>query len=323
VKGLKGKVLVSVGKANFPDDVANILRPLAEVFYISPSDPGYNEVLEGFDAVIVSMETIDKEYISRAPRLGIIARFGVGYDNVDVVACSRRGIHVTHTPGVLSAAVADLTWGLILTLTRRIVEADRFAREEWAKRISKLPFRSDLEEKTIGIIGLGRIGLEVARRAQGFGAKLIYHDVVRRPDLEAGFNVEYVEFDKLLREADVISLHVPLLPSTRHLIGRRELSLMKPTALLINTSRGAVVDQEALVVALEEGRIGGAGLDVFEEEPLPLGDRLAGLRNVVLTPHIGSATVETRRKMATVCAENVRAFLEGKMPPNLVPEQRI
>lgn len=319
---MKRKVLLSLGKRNFPEDLVEVLRSSAEVICISPSDPGYNEVLKGVDAVVVGMETIDEEYLSRAPKLKIVARFGVGYDSVDVEACSRRGIHVTHTPGVLSAAVADLTWGLILTLTRGLVDADRFAREDWAKRTSRLPFGSDLERKTLGFIGLGRIGSEVARRAQGFDVKLIYNDVVRRPDVEEDLSVEYVEFDELLREADIISLHVPLLPSTRHLIGRRELKLMKPTALLINTSRGSVIDQEALAEALEEGWIGGAGLDVFEEEPLPLGDRLAGLSNVVLAPHIGSATVETRRKMATVCAENVKAFLEGKKPPNLVPEQR-
>lgn len=319
---MKKKVLVSTRKVNFPEEVADTLKSLAEVIYISPSDPEYDGVLEGVDAVIVGGEAINEDYLNKAPGLKIVARFGVGYDSVDVEACSSRGIHVTHTPGVLSAAVADLTWGLILTLMRGLVNADRFAREEWAKRISRLPFGSDLEGKTLGIIGLGRIGSEVARRGKGFGVRTVYHDIVRRPDLESDLGVEFVEFDELLRHTDIVSIHVPLMPSTRHLIGGRELDLMKPTALLINTSRGAVVDQGALVDALENGRIGGAGLDVFEEEPLPLDERIVDLENVVLTPHIGSATVETRRKMAVVCAENVKAFLEGRKPPNLVPEQR-
>jgi glyoxylate reductase len=179
-----------------------------------------------------------------------------------------------------------------------------------------------MEGMTLGIVGLGRIGAEVARRAHGFGMKIIYTDVVRRPDLESELGAEYAGFDELLKESDIVSIHVPLLPSTRHFVGKKELKLMKPTAVIINTSRGLTIDQGALIEALEEGWIAGAGLDVFEEEPLPSESRLAKMSNVVLTPHIGSATVETRRKMAEVCAENVKAFLEGKTPPNLVPEQR-
>ncbi|RLI09801.1 D-glycerate dehydrogenase [Candidatus Bathyarchaeota archaeon] len=319
---MKRQVLVGVSRRNFPEDVAETLTPLADVTYLSPSDAGYIDALGESDAVIVGTGRVDGAFLARAPRLKIVARFGVGYDSVDVEACTARGVYVTHTPGVLSGAVADLTWALILSLIRKIPLADPFVRSKWAQRREPFPFGADLEGKTLGLIGLGRIGAEVAKRSQGFGVKLIYYDVVRRPELEKTLGAEFADLDELLRRSDIVSLHVPLLPSTRHLIGEREFGLMKPTALLINTSRGSVVDQRALIRALEEGEIGGAGLDVFEEEPLPLGDDLIRFENVVLTPHIGSATVETRRRMALVCAENVRAVLKGEHPPNLVPEQR-
>jgi glyoxylate reductase len=316
------KVLVNAGKRNFPEDVAETLNAHAEVVYMSPSEEGYHEVLSESEAIIIGTGVVNAEFLDAAPKLGIAARFGVGYDNVDVAECSRRGIYVTHTPDVLSSAVADLTLGLILSLMRGIVDANTFAREEWSLRRSRLSFGRDMEGMTLGIVGLGRIGAEVGRRAHGFGMKIIYSDVVKRPDLESDLGVRYAGFEELLKESDIVSIHVPLLPSTRHFIGKKELKLMKPTAVIINTSRGLTIDQEALIEALEEGWIAGAGLDVFEEEPLPSESRLPKMRNVVLTPHIGSATVETRRRMAEVCAENVKAFLEGKTPPNLVPEQR-
>lgn len=316
------KVLVNAGVRNFPEDVAETLKPHAEVVYMSPSEEGYLDVLSESEAIILGTGVINAEFLDAAPKLGLVARFGVGYDNVDVEECSRRGIHVTHTPDVLSSAVADLTLGLILSLMRGIVDANTYARVEWSLRRSRLPFGRDMEGMTFGIVGLGRIGVEVARRAHGFGMKIVYNDVVKRPDVERELGAEFSGFEDLLKESDIVSIHVPLLPSTRHLIGRKELRLMKPTAVIINTSRGLTIDQEALVEALEEGRIAGAGLDVFEEEPLPSESGLTRMSNVVLTPHIGSATIETRRRMAEVCAENVKAFLEGKTPPNLVPEQR-
>ena len=316
------KVLVNAGRLNFPEDVADVLRPSAEVVYMSPSEGGYLKALSGSEAIIIGTGIVDAEFLDAASKLGIIARFGVGYDNVDVEACSRRGIHVTHTPDVLSSAVADLTLGLILSLMRGIVDANAYAREGWPQRRTRLPFGRDMEGKTLGIVGLGRIGGEVARRAHGFGMRIAYSDVVRRPDLERELGAVFTVFEELLQGSDVVSIHVPLLPSTRHLIGRKELKLMKPTALIINTSRGLTIDQAALIQALEEGWIAGAGLDVFEEEPLPSESPLTKMSNVVLTPHIGSATVETRRRMAEVCAENVKVFLEGGTPPNLVPEQR-
>lgn len=316
------KVIVNAGRRNFPEDVAETLKEYAEVIYISPSEDGYQKVLRDSEAIIIGTGAVDAEFLDEAPKLGIAARFGVGYDNVDVEECSRRGIHVTHTPDVLSSAVADLTLGLTLSLLRGIVDANAFARGEWSQRRSRLPFGRDMEGMTLGIVGLGRIGAEVARRANGFGMRIVYSDVVRRSDLESGLGVEFVGFEELLRESDVVSIHVPLLSSTRHLMGREELKLMKPTSVIINTSRGLTIDQGALILALEEGWIAGAGLDVFEDEPLPADSPLTKIGNVVLTPHIGSATIETRRRMAEVCAENVKAFLEGETPPNLVPEQR-
>jgi glyoxylate reductase len=316
------KVLVGSGKRNFPEDLADMLRDLADVVYRSPGDEEYFIDLGGADAIIAGMEKVDEDFLDKAPKLGIVSRFGVGYDSVDVEACTRRGIHVTHTPGVLSGAVADLTWGLILSKMRGIVDSDAFVRTGWAERTRRLPFGHDTEGKTLGIIGLGRIGVEVVKRAQGFDIDVLYHDVFRRKDLEESLGIRFVEFDELLQNSDIVSIHVPLIPSTRHFISAREFELMKDGAIIVNTSRGPVIDQTALVEALKIGRIGGAALDVFEEEPLPTEDALVRLGNTVFTSHIGSATVETRRKMAEVCALNVRAFLEGKTPPNLVPEQR-
>jgi len=315
-------VLVGAGKINFPEELAEGLGDLAEVVYESPREEAYIEELRDADALIAGMETVDDAFLDKAPNLGIVARFGVGYDSVDVEACTKRGIHVTHTPGVLSGAVADLTWGLILSQMRGIVESDGHVREDWAGRTRRLPLGHDTEGKTLGIVGMGRIGVEVAKRVQGFDVDVVYHDVYRREDLEESMGIKYVEFDELLKDSDIVTIHVPLIPSTRHLIGAREFELMKEDAIIVNTSRGPVIDQAALVEALKKGQIGGAALDVFEEEPLPAGDELAKLGNTVLSSHIGSATVETRRKMAEVDAVNVRAFLEGKTPPNLVPEQR-
>lgn len=316
------RVLVSVGERNFPKDVAKKLEYLAEIVYLSPREEGYVEALTEAVALISGMERIDGRFLEAAPGLRLVARFGVGYDNVDVEACTGRGVYVTHTPGVLSGAVADLTWGLILCLSRGLIRADRFVRGRWALGRERLPFGFDLEGKTLGIVGLGRIGSEVAKRAIGFGVRVIYYDVVRKPELEETYGAEYHNLTELLMRADIVSIHVPLLPSTEGLIGERELRMMKATAILINTSRGRVLDQKALIKALKEGWIAGAALDVYEEEPIPLDDPLLRLENVVLTPHMGSATKETRRRMAMVCAENIKAVLEGKRPPNLIPEQR-
>lgn len=315
---MKPKVLVSTGKLNFPEDLAESLRPLADVAYVQG---GYAEQLREATAVVVSMEAVNDAYLAKAPKLKVVARFGVGYDTVDVETCTRRKVYVTHTPDVLSAAVADITWALILGFMRRIPEADRFTREEWGKRARGFPFGWDISGKTLGFLGLGRIGAEAAKRAQGFDVKVIYRDIVPKPELERLYGVKPVGFEELLRTSDILSIHVPLLPSTRHIIGRKELAMMKTTAIIINTSRGPVIDQDALTEALKTRRIAGAALDVFEEEPIPLTHPLLKLDNLVVTPHIASATRETRRRMAERCAESVRALLEGRRPPFTVPEQ--
>ncbi len=224
---------------------------------------------------------------------------------------------------MLTETVADFAFALMLAVARRVVEADKYVREgKW--KVGWHPLMmigSDVYERTLGIIGMGRIGSAVARRAKGFGMKVLYYDAIRREDLEKELGVEYTDMDKLLEESDFVSLHVPLTPETYHLIGEEQLRKMKPTAFLINTSRGKVVDQKALYKALKEGWIAGAGLDVFEQEPIPPDDPLLQLNNVVLAPHAASASYETRSRMAEIVAENLIAFLNGKVPPTLVNKE--
>ncbi len=268
-------------------------------------------------------DKIDCKLISEAPRLRIVAQMAVGYDNIDVECATKHGVYVTNTPGVLTDAVAELTWALILAVAKRIVEADVFVRwGEW-KRLQTgwhpmMMLGFELKGKTLGILGMGRIGKRVAEIGKAFGMRIIYHSRTRKPDVEKELGAEYKSLEDLLKESDVLSIHVPLTKETRHLIGERELRMMKPTAILINTARGPVVDTEALVKALREGWIAGAGLDVFEEEPLDPNHPLTAFKNVVLAPHIGSATKETRMRMAMIAAENLLAFADGKIPPNLV-----
>ena len=291
--------------------------------------PPYEVLLEEAkrsDALVTLLtDRIDCNLLEQAqPRLRIVAQYAVGYDNIDVECATRLGVYVTNTPGVLTDATADLTWALILAVTRRILEADRFVRSgEWYKTgtgwhpMMLLGFQ--VSGATIGIIGMGRIGRAVARRAKGFGMRILYYDKRRLPeDLERELGAEYVDLETLLRESDIVTLHTPLTPETYHMIGERELRMMKRTAYLINTSRGKVIDTDALVKALREGWIAGAGLDVFEEEPLPPDHPLTKLENVVLTPHIGSATWKTRTRMADIVAENLIAFYRGEVPPTLV-----
>jgi glyoxylate reductase len=264
-------------------------------------------------------DKIDAEIMDKAPKLRIISNYAVGYDNIDVKSATQRGIMVTNTPGVLTETTADLAFALILATARRIVEADKFTRSgKWKSWGPMLFLGRDVYGATLGIIGLGRIGQAVARRAKGFNMKVIYYSRKRKEDVERELGVEYRELHSLLKEADIVSIHTPLTEETYHLIGEKELSLMKPTAILINTARGAVVDQKALYKALKERRIFGAGLDVYEKEPIDADDPLMELDNVVLLPHIGSASVETRGRMARMAAENLLAGLRGEKPPNLV-----
>ncbi len=269
-------------------------------------------------------DRIDCNLISSARSLRIISQYAVGYDNIDVECATKHGVYVTNTPGVLADATADLTWALILAVSRRIVEADKVVRSgEWYKTGTgwhpMYMLGMEVTGKTLGIIGLGRIGREVARRAKGFKMKVLYYKRRRlAPEEEKELGVEYRSLEDLLKESDIVTIHVPLTEETRGLIGERELRMMKDTAILVNTSRGPVVDEEALIKALTKGWIAGAGLDVFNQEPLPPDHPLTKLDNVVLAPHIGSATWETRTRMAEKAVENLIAFAEGRVPPDLV-----
>jgi len=279
------------------------------------------ERVKDVDALVPLLtDPIDAEVMDSAPKLRIISQYAVGYDNIDVNAATKRGIYVTNTPGVLTETVADFTMALMMAIARRVVEADKYIRQgKWKVGWHPLYFLgTDLYGATLGIVGLGRIGSAVARRAKGFDMKILYYDVVRREDLEKELGAKFVDLDTLLKESDFVTLHVPLTPKTKDLIGERELKLMKPTAYLINTSRGKVIDEKALIKALKEGWIAGAALDVFYQEPTPPDNPLLELNNVVVAPHIASASLETRSRMAEIVAENLIAFKEGKKPPTLV-----
>ncbi len=290
--------------------------------------PPYEKLLEEArrsDALVTLLtDRVDCNLIESSPRLRIIAQYAVGYDNIDIDCATRHGVYVTNTPGVLTDATADLTWALILAAARRIVEADRFVRSgEWYKtRTGWHPMMMlgvEVHGKTLGIIGMGRIGRAVAKRAKGFDMRVIYYDVVRLPEeVERELGVEYAPLEKLLAEADIVTIHTPLTPETEGLMNRERIRMMKKGAILVNTARGKIVDLDALVEALKDGHLAAAGLDVFPEEPLPPDHPITKLDNVVLTPHIGSATWETRTRMADLVAENLIAFYKGQVPPTLV-----
>lgn len=280
------------------------------------------EAVRGRDGVLCLLtDTVDDEVLEAAgPRCKVFSNYAVGYNNIDVEAATRRGIAVTNTPGVLTKTTAELAWALMLSVARRIVEADRFTRAGKFRGWSPMLFLgSDLSGKVLGIIGAGRIGTAMALMSRGFGMRVLYYDpkIERNETLEYELEAKKVDLERLLRESDFISIHVPLSDETRHLIDERALSLMKPTAYLVNTSRGPVVDEAALVRALKERRIAGAGLDVYENEP-ELAPGLAECDNVVLAPHIGSATLETRSKMAKMAASNLIAVLRGERPQHIV-----
>ena len=276
--------------------------------------------LKGKDGVVtVSTDTISDAVLAKNPQLRIVCNVAVGYNNLDVAAATRRGVMMTNTPGVLDDTTADMTWALILAAARGLATADRTVRAGKWKRWRMMEFLGqDIYGRTIGIFGFGRIGRGVARRAMGFNMKVLYASRSRAAEsLEQELRASYVDKQTLLRESDVVTLHLPLFQETRHYIGAKELALMKPTAILVNASRGPVVDEKALVRALKARRIAGAGLDVYENEPA-LTPGLTNLPNVVLTPHIGSGTVETRLKMSNMAAANCIAGLTGQRPPNLL-----
>lgn len=286
-----------------------------------PPPPGdLAAALARSDAVMAMVvDRITPEMLTAAPRLRIIANMAVGYDNIDPAAAADLGVWVTNTPGVLAETTADLAFGLLLAAARRIVESDRDTRAGGWKTWSPTAFLGvDAFGATLGIVGLGEIGEAVARRARGFKMRILYHSRTRKPALEADLGLEYRSLPELLAESDFVTLHTPLTPETRHLIDAAALAAMKPGAILVNTARGQVVDQDALVDALRAGRLGGAALDVTTPEPLPLDHPLYTFPNVIITPHIGSASRATRARMAEMAAANILAVLAGREPPNPV-----
>jgi glyoxylate reductase len=300
----------------------NILNKHFDVDYWTPAERVSREELlrrvADKDALVCLLtEKVDEELLTKAPKLRIAATVSVGYDNIDVAACTRRKVVATNTPGVLDDTTADFAWTLLMAIARRLLEGDAWMRSgTWPGWDLDQLCGGDIWGKTLGLLGFGRIGRGVARRAHGFHMRVLYNDAIRAPaEVEKELHAEFVDRDRLFSESDFISVHVPLLPETRHLISTENLLKMKRTAYLINTSRGPVVDEAALAAALEARKIAGAALDVYENEP-KVHPALISRKDVILTPHIASASVETRTKMAVMAAENVVALLEGRCPPN-------
>jgi lactate dehydrogenase-like 2-hydroxyacid dehydrogenase len=318
---MKNHILVT--KRIYPEAV-DLLRQHAELDYVN-SDDGLSpeelsQRIRGKQAIVSQLtDRFDASVIESLDGVRIIANVAVGFDNIDVAAATRKRILVTNTPDVLTDTTADFAWALLMAAARRVVEGHQYVHSgKWRKWYIDLLVGHDVHHRAIGIFGMGRIGQAVAKRAGGFSMRILYNDAVRAPEaLEKSLGLEFVSAKDLLRQADFVSMHVPLLPQTRHMIGPDQLRMMKPTAILVNTSRGPVVDEAALAEALDRKTIAAAGLDVFEQEPnvQPL---LLKLENVVLAPHIASASIDTRRKMSLMAAENALAALDGRRPPNLL-----
>ncbi|TMI88233.1 MAG: D-glycerate dehydrogenase [Bacillati bacterium ANGP1] len=284
-----------------------------------PRENLLREVVDVDGVICLITEKMDAEVVDRMRRSAVIAQVAVGYDNIDVAAATRRGIFVTNTPGVLTETTADMGWAILMATARRVVEGDKFTRSGRWKTWELMGFTGqDVHGATLGIIGLGRIGAAIARRARGFAMTILYHNRRRADALEAEVGARYVSLDDLLRQSDFVMVSCALTADTRHLIGERELGLMKPTAVLVNIARGPIVDQRALYRALVDRKIWAAGLDVFEVEPVPMDEALLKLDNAVIPPHLGSASTATRIKMATMAAENCLAGVSGRVPPNVV-----
>ena len=318
---MKPKVLVT---REIFDDVLEYLSQYFEVQSNQSDTPMGTETLAAAlsdkqGAVITLSDRIDGKLLARCPVLKAVCNVAVGFNNIDIKSCSRAGVMATNTPGVLDDSTADFTWALILATARRVVESDAHLRSgQWKGWYLKQFLGADVHHATLGILGFGRIGRKVARRALGFDMTVLYHSTRQAvPDMERACNATFVSKDALLARADILTLHVPYAPSTHHIIGSPELAMMKPGAILINAARGGVVDDAALVLALASGRLAGAGLDVFENEPA-LNPALVTMKNVVLTPHIASSSAATRHAMAMLAARNLVAALTTGKPPNLL-----
>lgn len=312
-----------------PEKGLEILREAADVKVWQDELPPPREVLlkevEDVDGLVSLLtDKIDAELFDRAKKLKIVSNYAVGFDNIDLDEATKRGIMATNTPGVLTETTADLAFALLMATARRIVEADKFARAgRWKTWGPMLMLGQDVYGAKLGLIGLGRIGYAVAKRAKGFDMDVMYYDMFRNEKAEQELGLKFVELEQLLKESDFISIHVPLTPETKHLIDEKTLGLMKKTAILVNTARGPVVDEKALYEALVSNKIAGAGLDVMDPEPPSMDNPLLKLDNVIILPHIASASVATRTKMAVMAAENCVAGLKGDVPPNLLNKQVI
>jgi glyoxylate reductase len=264
-------------------------------------------------------ERVDAELLDCAPNLKVVANMAVGFDNIDIAECTKRGIPVGNTPGVLTDTTADMAWALLMSGARRVVEAMDYVRAgKWKTWGPMLLLGQDVYGATLGIVGLGRIGAAVAKRATGFDMRILYHDIARREDLEAELGLEYVDLDTLLKESDFVTLHTILSPETHHLIGERAFRLMKETAVLVNAARGPIVDPVALYTALKTGQIAYAALDVTEPEPINMDNPLLELDNIIIAPHIASGSVATRGKMSEMAANNLIAGVRGERLPTCV-----
>lgn len=296
---LAREVELEVWREELPPDRQTLLRAVAEI--------------DGLLCLLT--DTIDDELLAAAPKLRVVSVMAVGYDNIDIAAATHRGVLVTNTPGVLTETTADFAFALLLAAARRLPEAERAVREgRWTSWHPSFLLGRDVHGATLGIVGLGQIGRAVARRARGFDMRVLYHNRSRAEDAERELEVEYATFGELLEQSDFVSVHVPLTEETRHMFSDDAFGRMKPTAVFVNTSRGAVVDEAALHRALEQRRIAAAAIDVTEVEPLPKSDVLLRLPNLLVTPHIASASVATRERMASLAVENLLAGLAGRRP---------
>jgi len=277
--------------------------------------------IKGMDGLLCLLtDKIDDRLMEAAgPSLKVISQYAVGFDNIDIRAATRRGIPVGNTPGVLTDATADFTWALLMSAARRVVEGDRFTRSgRWKTWEPTLLLGPDVAGATLGILGFGRIGQAVARRAHGFDMHILYHDTRRFLELEQAMGVKYVSFDDLLRQSDILTIHTVLSPETRHLFGEEQFKQMKPTSILINTARGPIVQMDALYHALKSGKIAYAALDVTDPEPIPMDSPLLNLENIIIAPHMASASIHSRTRMSIMAAENLIAGLKGEPLPNCV-----